>query len=234
MKMSNLSNKTAAIVLAAGVGSRMGGDKTKQTIEIAGKSILKHALLAFDDANTIDDIVIVCREGEVDFVNKELQGITKHTRVVIGGKCRAESAFRGFSAVASDVGYILIHDAARCLITPGEIDRVATACYDFGAATASVPVSDTVKRCDGMKIIETVPRNDLRLMQTPQAFSREIYAKAIENALVLDETVTDDNMLVEYIGVFPCCVDTLPTNIKITTSYDLELAEFILSKRKGI
>ena len=232
--MSNLSNKTAAIILAAGVGSRMGANKTKQTIEIEGKSILKHTLLAFESARLIDDIVIVCRENELDFVNKELREIYKSTRVVIGGKCRAESAFLGFSAVASDVEYVLIHDAARCLITSEEIDNVANACYSFGAATASVPVSDTVKRCEDKKIVETVPRGNLRLMQTPQAFSREIYAKAIENASALDETITDDNMLVENIGIFPHCVDTLPTNIKITTSYDLELAEFILSKRKGI
>lgn len=231
--MSNLSNLTAAIILAAGVGSRMGCEKTKQTIEIAGKSVLKHTVLAFDKAKSVDEIIVVCRKNETEFVNKELQNTKKKTSVIIGGKNRAESAIFGFRAISDDVKYVLIHDAARCLITPDEIDSVAEACYRFGAATASQEVSDTVKLCQDKKIIKTVPRRNLRLMQTPQAFSTEIYAKAIENAAALDETVTDDNMLVENIGISPYCVDTLPTNIKITTSYDLELAEFILSKRKG-
>lgn len=231
--MSNLSNKTAAIILAAGIGSRMGCEKTKQTIEIAGKSVLKHTLLAFEASERVDEIVVVCRENEFDFVNKELHGVSKPKRVVKGGKCRAESAFFGFNALSKDVEYLLIHDAARCLITPAEIDKVADAAYEFGAATASLPISDTVKLCDNGKTVKTVPRGNLRSMQTPQAFSRKIYSKAIE-AATLDETVTDDNMLVEAIGVSSYCVDTLPTNIKITTSYDLELAEFILSKRKEI
>lgn len=231
--MSNLSNKTAAIILAAGIGSRMGCEKTKQTIEIAGKSVLKHTLLAFEASERVDEIVVVCRENEFDFVNKELHGVSKPKRVVKGGKCRAESAFFGFNALSKDVEHLLIHDAARCLITPAEIDKVADAAYEFGAATASLPISDTVKLCDNGKTVKTVPRGNLRSMQTPQAFSRKIYSKAIETA-TLDETVTDDNMLVEAIGVSSYCVDTLPTNIKITTSYDLELAEFILSKRKEI
>lgn len=231
--MSNLSNKTAAIILAAGIGSRMGCEKTKQTIEIAGKSVLKHTLLAFEASERVDEIVVVCRENEFDFVNKELHGVSKPKRVVKGGKCRAESAFFGFNALSKDVEYLLIHDAARCLITPAEIDKVADAAYEFGAATASLPISDTVKLCDNGKTVKTVPRGNLRSMQTPQAFSRKIYSKAIETA-TLDETVTDDNMLVEAIGVSSYCVDTLPTNIKITTSYDLELAEFIFSKRKEI
>ena len=80
--MSNLSNKTAAIILAAGIGSRMGCEKTKQTIEIAGKSVLKHTLLAFEASERVDEIVVVCRENEFDFVNKELHGTSKPKRVV--------------------------------------------------------------------------------------------------------------------------------------------------------
>ena len=232
--MSVLSNKTAAVILAAGVGSRMGCETTKQRIEIAGKSVLKHTLLAFEGAKNVHEIVVVCRENEFDFVNNELHGICKPARVVKGGKCRAESAFLGFGALSSDVEYLLVHDAARCLITPEEIDKVADAIYNFGAATASVRVSDTLKLCEGGKIVKTVPRDNLRAMQTPQGFSKKIYAEAIAASGTLDETVTDDNMLVEGIGVHPFCVDTSTSNIKITTSHDLELAEFILSKRKGI
>lgn len=231
--MEEISKKTAAIILAAGVGSRTGCKKTKQTIEILGKSVLKHTLLAFDEAKSVSELIVVCRYEERDFVNKELQSINTPSRVVNGGKCRAESAFFGFESISSDTEFVLIHDAARCLVTPYEIDTVAKAVYEHKAATASTAVNDTVKRCEGMFIKETVPRKNLRATQTPQAFSCEIYRRALNSVAVLDETITDDNMLAELIGIKPYCVETSASNIKITTSYDLELAEFILSKRKG-
>lgn len=231
--MEKNHKKTAAIILAAGSGSRMGTDKTKQMLKIDGKSVLKHTLLAFEASKSISEIVVVCRDGEQDFVNNELQSIVKFSKVVTGGKCRAESASLGFYQISDDVEYIMIHDAARCLITPYEIDLIAEAVYEHKAATASVAVSDTLKRCNGQMIIETVPRKDLRAVQTPQAFERELYSRALAIAGVLDETITDDNMLAENLGITPYCVETLPSNIKITTSYDLELAEFILTKRKG-
>ena len=231
--MKNNHKKTAAIILAAGSGTRMGTDKTKQMLKINGKSVLKHTLLAFEASKSISEIVVVCRDGEQNFVNNELQNIDKCSAVVIGGKCRAESASLGFYQISDDVEYIMIHDAARCLITPYEIDLIAEAVYEHKAATASVAVSDTLKRCNGQMIIETVTRKDLRAVQTPQAFERQLYSCALASVEVLDETITDDNMLVESLGVAPYCVETLPSNIKITTSYDLELAEFILMKRKG-
>ena len=211
----------------------MGCSKPKQMIEIAGKSILRHVVLAFEAAKTVSEIIIVCRDQDREFVNKELQNITKPISVIKGGKCRAESASLGFYNMSPESEYLMIHDAARCLVTPEEIDAVAAAAYDYKAATASVPVNDTVKRCEGDMIIETVPRKDLRAVQTPQAFERQIYKLALEKTKLLDESITDDNMLVEGIGIKPYCVQTLPSNIKITTSYDLELAEFLLLKRRG-
>ena len=231
--MEKKYKKTAAIVLAAGSGSRMSADKTKQMLEIDGKSILKHTLLAFEAAKSISEIVVVCRDGEQNFVNNELQSIGKCSKIVTGGKCRAESASNGFYQISDDIEYIMIHDAARCLITPYEIDLVAKAVYEYKAATASVAVSDTLKRCNGKRITETVPRKDLRAVQTPQAFERDLYSRALACAPIIDETITDDNMLLENMGISPYCVETLPSNIKITTSYDLEFAEFILLKRKG-
>ncbi len=231
--MEKKYKKTAAVILAAGIGSRMGCKKTKQMIEILGKSILKHTVLAFEAAKSISEIVVVCREEERDFVNKELQNITKPIRVVNGGNCRAESASNGFYFISRNAEYVMIHDAARCLITSEDIDRVADAACKYKAATASVPINDTVKRCEGEIIVETVDRRNLVAVHTPQAFERNVYKSALENAKSFDDTITDDNMLVESIGIKPYCVKTLPTNIKITTSYDLELAEFILLKRSG-
>lgn len=231
--MKNNYTKTAAIILAAGVGSRMGCEKTKQMIEIAGKSILKHTVTAFDTAKNVSEIIVVCRDCERDFVNKELQNISKPTKVVNGGKCRAESAAKGFNKISNDTKYVMIHDAARCLITSEDIDRVAEATYEHKAATASAPINDTVKRCEGEIILETVDRKNLVAVHTPQSFEREIYKSALEHTKTLGDTITDDNMLVENIGVKPYCVKTSPLNIKITTGCDLELAEFVLLKRIG-
>ena len=230
--MENSNRKTVAIILAAGSGSRMGMSKTKQTLCILGKSVLRRCLEAFECAECVTSLVIVYKDGEHDFVNKECHFLTKPFTLVKGGKCRAESAALGFRAVPPDADYVMIHDGARCLITPEEIISVAEGAYLHGAATASRPVTDTVKKCDeNGKITDTLLRAELRLVQTPQAFSRALYERALKNAGELSESVTDDNMLVENIGVQPYCVTTYSTNIKITAGDDLTLAEMIIKKR---
>lgn len=232
--MQNKKN-TVAIILSAGVGSRMGLDKTKQSIILSGKSVLLRCLEAFDNAPSVDSLVVVYKEEEFDFVNKECHSLKKPFTLVKGGKCRAESASRGFYAAEATADYVMIHDGARCLITPEDIAAVAEAMYIYGAATASRYVTDTVKSCDAEgKIKSTLSRADLRLVQTPQAFSKDIYKKALSEASVLDESITDDNMLVENIGVKPYCVSTSFENIKITTREDLLLAEFIIKKREEL
>ena len=127
----------------------------------------------------------------------------------------------------------MIHDAARCLITISEIESVAAAAIEFGAATAALRVRDTLKKCSAEGFVEdTVSRENLYAAATPQAFSYSLYKNAIESASVIDESITDDNMLVEAVGAKIKCVETLPTNIKITVASDMELAEFIIRKRE--
>ena len=224
----------AAIILAAGSGKRMGIDQTKQTLDICGKTVLRRTLEAFDSAETVKSLVVVYKDGEEKFVNKECHFIKKPFTIVKGGKNRAESAKLGFSAVDEAAEYVMIHDGARCLITPEEINSVASAAYLYGAATASRPLTDTIKKCDeNGKIIDTVSRNELRAVQTPQAFLKSVYAKALEFSDVLDESITDDNILVERIGVKPYCVNTSSENVKITAIDDVSFAEFIIRKREG-
>ena len=229
----NNKNKTVAIILSAGSGTRMGMGETKQTIAILGKSVLYRCLQAFEESSSIDSIVVVYRDGEYDFVNNECRFLKKPFTLVKGGKCRAESASFGFASVCDSADYVMIHDGARCLITPQEIDRVAEFTYKYGAATASKIITDTVKKCgsDG-KITATLTRSELRLVQTPQASSVKLYKEALKSAPVLNESITDDNMLLENIGIQPYCVDTSSENIKITTREDLLLAEFIIKKRE--
>lgn len=230
--MDKRNPKTTAIILAAGSGKRMENDKTKQTLFILGKTVLRRCIEAFENASCVDSIVVVYRDGELDFVNNECRFLTKPFTLVKGGKCRAESASLGFSAVSQDTDYVMIHDAARCLVTADEIAAVLAAALEHGAATASRPITDTVKRCDETgKISATLPRSELRTVQTPQAFLKTVYSEALKSADVLSEAVTDDNMLVEGIGIKPYCVTTLSTNIKITAGEDIPLAEMIIRNR---
>lgn len=223
---------TSAIILAAGLGSRMGSTETKQTLMLFGKTVLGRCLDAFEHSSHVDSLVIVYREGEFDFVNKECHCLKKPFTLVKGGNCRAESAALGFSVVADAAEYVMIHDAARCLVTPDDIALVAESAYRYGAATASRPVTDTVKKCDDKGVItDTISRSELRLVQTPQAFARDVYSEALRSVSLLDDSITDDNMLVEKIGVHPHCVITSAENIKITAPEDLALAEFIIKKR---
>ncbi len=220
---------TSAVILAAGMGTRMKSETTKQRMKISGKSILLRSVEAFDRASEIDEIIVVCGEGEVEFAKNETRGIQKLRAVVVGGKTRRESAERGFKSVSSECKFVAIHDAARCMIRSEQIDEVVKAAYIHGAASAVSLVTDTVKVLDGDGMIcNTVSRDSLRFAATPQVFSSELYRTALE--FKGENNVTDDNMLVELLGhtVFP--VDTGEYNFKITTRRDLEYAEFLIER----
>ena len=152
-------NFTSALILAAGLGSRMKSSLTKQRMTVSGKSVLLRAALAFENAETVDEIIVVSRKEELDFVNRELSGITKFKRAVVGGATRFESAALGFAAISEESRFVAIHDAARCLVTPRLVDEVSLAAYRFGAASAVGLVNDTVKQIDGDDMItKTVKR----------------------------------------------------------------------------
>lgn len=220
---------TSAVILAAGVGSRMHSNVTKQKMNIGSKSVLRRAVSAFEAADTIDEIIVVCRKEEIDFAKAEIQDFSKIKAVVVGGKSRRASAACGFSAISDNSQFVAVHDAARCLVSPSLINRVASAAYLHLAASAVSLVTDTVKRIDreGM-IVDTVPRDMLRHAQTPQIFERNLYAEALSASEKAD--VTDDNMMVELIGAPIFAVENEEHNFKITTKKDMEYAEFLLQK----
>ena len=223
--MSNI----AAVILAAGVGSRMGGGTTKQRLLVDGISVLRRTLLTFEACEDIKSIVIVTRDDEIEFVKEESKGITKLYKTVIGGTVRAESAYNGFKAIPADSDYVAIHDAARCLVTPDMISRVAKDAIKYGAATASTRATDTVKIVDKNGFVSSTPdRNFVYLASTPQIFSTLLYYRATEKIDFSDLSITDDNMLVERIGVKVFCTDIGGKNIKITMPGDIEYAEHIL------
>ena len=225
--------RTSALILAGGIGSRMQSDKTKQFIEIFGKTVLQRTLLSFDKSELIDEIILVVRADELDDAQKALDSLSlgKSVRITVGGACRAESAKNGFLASDSTMDFVAIHDAARCLITPEMIDKVVEMAHKTEAATAVSSVYDTVKLIDESgKIVSTVPRSSVVRAQTPQVFSRALYERALRECEYLGD-ITDDNMLVERLGAQIYAVDIGPTNVKITTRDDLTLAKNILTER---
>ena len=226
----------SAIILAAGSGSRMGGDVTKQRMTILGESVLFRSVRAFCECDIIDEVIVVCRKDEIDWVAEELDDFEKVCVILPGGDSRAESAAIGFYAASYDADYIAIHDAARCLVTGKIIEDVVKAAFIHRAATASTRVTDTVKGLgsDGL-IGETVDRRALVCAQTPQVFERRIYESALDLLQEISDmnNLTDDNMLVECLGhrIYP--VDTGKHNIKITTAEDIAYAEFLLKSNRS-
>lgn len=224
-----------AVILAAGSGSRMGGEITKQRIQIGGESILRHTVRAFELAEGIDSIVIVSRADEIAWAKEELNNdFSKVKTVIAGGKSRAESAYLGFSAVDSHTDFVAIHDGARCLVTPDMINAVVRTAYETSAASAASKMTDTLKKVgeDGY-VTNTLSRDSIYSAQTPQVFSYELYDRATRG-IDLSEIMTDDNMLVERIGGRVYAVETGRENIKITTPDDIGYAEYILERRRAV
>ncbi len=225
----------SAVILAAGQGNRMDMEATKQTLSILDKTVLYMATEAFENCDIIDDIIIVARNEELDFAHRETKDFKKVKKIVVGGESRAESAKNGFLALNCKAEYVAIHDAARCLVSNEIITRVVRDAFEYGAATASTPITDTVKVIDESgKIKSTVNRSTLCAIQTPQVFKTDLYRKALESVKTLDESITDDNMLLERIGVYPYCSKTGRGNIKITVKEDIEYAKFLLNGDKHV
>ena len=230
MGKCNKTGHVTALILAAGSGTRMGSEVPKHLIKILGESVIRRTARAFCEADSVDSVIVVCQSEYMDETKKEIEDLSKITAVVEGGKSRMKSASLGFSAIPECADIVAIHDAARCLITPEMINEVTAAARLHGAASAGALVHDTVKSaCDGY-ITSTIDRDGLFLAQTPQAFSVELYRRALGAAGDVDRH-TDDNGLIEELGVPIKCVNTGKTNIKLTTPEDLEYAEFLLMKR---
>ncbi len=227
--------RTAAVILAAGSSTRMGGETPKQLIELCGKPIMIHSLLAFENADHISDIVLVTPKGQEDYYLELAQkhGISKIRAAVSGGDTRNQSALKGFEQLDEEVKYVAVHDAARCLVTPEIIDRVCTAAVKHKAATAATKCTDTVKISKNGRFIEyTENRDHVWLAQTPQVFLCDLYRAAAYVAQKTGFDPTDDNSLAENVKHRVKLVECGKNNMKITTAEDLAVAKAILDLRQ--
>jgi 2-C-methyl-D-erythritol 4-phosphate cytidylyltransferase len=232
-----------AVVLAGGVGTRMGGELPKQLIELAGQPILLHSVAAFQAAPEIDEIVVVMAATHLEQVRDLLAsaGFDKLTHVIAGGSTRTESTRLALAQLDGREGIVLFHDAARPLVTPELIGACVRALGSADAVTAAVASADTVASVaagggGGLVVTAITDRAWLRRVQTPQGFRlstiRQAYAVANADP---DFVATDDTSVVlrALPDVAVHVVEGDETNIKITTPADLALAETILHSRDG-
>lgn len=235
---------TSAVILAGGMGARMqesmgtdAGGTTKQLLDLAGEPVIIHTLRAFEASPFVDEIILVVRKEEREQYPEMLKkaGITKVKRIVLGGETRQDSAFEGLLAIDDKSKFVAIHDGARPLILPSQIEKVAREAYHMGAAAAASRAKDTVKLCDGAGYVKETPaRDSVWCVSTPQIFKAEEYRAACYIGREKKLNVTDDCMLVEDIGFPVRLVDIGYENIKITTKEDLYFANAILQMRKNV
>jgi len=227
------NNGITVVITAAGSSERFGRDKTEQLL--CGHPCIVHTLRAFEKSEQTLQTVVVTRSEKIEYILdlKTAYDLQKLTAVVVGGHCRQSSAAAGFIATDPDIGFIAVHDGARPLITPEDIDRVAEEAYRYGAAIAAMPMSDTVKSIgeDGF-INETLDRSKLLRATTPQIFSREIYADIVRKFADSFDSYTDDSSMAEALGIKVKTVICDPSNIKITTPADIVTAEAFLTERR--
>lgn len=225
---------TLAILVGAGRGERMAADRPKAFLDLVGESLLLRAARAFDASAEVDGVVAVVPAGWEPVARGELGGLKKLQAVVAGGARRQDSVGAGLDHVgAASDGVVLVHDAARPLVSEETIALVARAAREHGAALPVLEIVDTIKRiCDG-RVVETLDRRFLGAAQTPQGFRvgllREAYREADRRGLVL----TDEAMAVEALGRPVAVVPGLASNRKLTTPADLEWAAQRLSRPPG-
>jgi 2-C-methyl-D-erythritol 4-phosphate cytidylyltransferase len=222
----------AAIIVAAGMGQRFG-DAGKSFVPVLGEPMAAWSIQAAAAAASIEEIILVCGEHSHAAANAliERSQLGKPIKLVLGGARRQDSALAGMRATSDDVDIIAIHDAARPLVTSTLFDAAVATAKSHGAAIVAIPVSDTIKRVTGGQVVETIPRDELMSVQTPQAFQKALLLDAFAIAERASFSVTDEASLVEREGGAVWVVPGLPENLKVTYAGDIVVVEALLRAR---
>ena len=215
-----------AVLAAAGSGERLGGDRPKAFVRLGEQPLLAESLARLDASQWIDAIVVAAPpewEEPAILLAEEL-GCSKVSTCVTGGATRADSVRLGLAEVPPDAAVVVVHDAARPLLEDAVVERVVKALGEgWDGAVPVLPLADTVKRVEGDRVVETLPRDDLRAVQTPQAFVADV----LRSALTASDW-TDCAAAVEAAGGRVKAVDGDPRLIKVTDAADLERVAALL------
>lgn len=223
------------LIPAAGMGRRMGSDRNKLLLQLRSQPLIAWTLKAAQAADSISWIGIIAQPSDWSDLQEILAiSLTKPVQLITGGATRQESVYNGLQALPLAAAQVLIHDGARCLITPDLLDRCAEVIKHCPGLIAAVPVKDTIKIVDANKLIQSTPdRRQLWAAQTPQAFDVELLKQCHAEGRHQGWEVTDDAALFEKCGLSVQIVEGEETNLKVTTPMDLAIAEFILQQRLG-
>ncbi|WP_462137858.1 2-C-methyl-D-erythritol 4-phosphate cytidylyltransferase [Candidatus Mycalebacterium sp.] len=234
--MSEFATPSAsAVILAAGKGTRVSGGEPKQFLNLCGKPVLARSLQTFASCESISEIIIVAPADKMEEARKISQKWTDGKAAVItGGKNRFESARLGFYAASEEGEAVVLHDAARPFVEKELIERCVRAAIEFGAATAAIPLDDSIKLTgndrqnpDILRVVGNPGRKDVWRVQTPQAFRRDLLAEAYENFSPALEEITDETALFTSTGGGAVLIPASKRNMKITTRDDFAIAELI-------
>lgn len=234
MQKENKTPFVSAIIVAAGSSTRMGGI-SKQFLELCGCPVLIHTLRAFQLSNSVQEIIVAAKKQDIENIQSLINQyrIEKCRKIVAGGATRQESVACGLKNISEDAAFVAIHDGARPLITPQDIDKMVHCAFNCDACTIGMPVIDTIKKTDTHRyIIETPDRSVLYAVQTPQVFEVSLYRAAMEKACREGKDFTDDCQLLEYIGHPVAIISGRRDNIKITTPEDIAVAKALLEFRE--
>jgi 2-C-methyl-D-erythritol 4-phosphate cytidylyltransferase len=223
-----------AIIVAAGASQRMGFDKLLALL--GDKPVLAHTLDAFEQSRCVDEIILVARSERVNEFQElvRLAGFTKVRDVIAGGEQRQDSVRAGLERLSSKASHVAVHDAARPLVRPKQIERVFELARQHGAAALAEPITDTLKRADENRFVTGgVDREGLYGMQTPQIFARELLVSAYAAVAAKNLSITDEVSAVEHFGAKVLLVPNEEFNVKITFPRDLLLAQSVLTRRSS-
>ncbi len=228
----------SVIIAAAGMSNRMGSKINKQFIWIDGKPVLGHTIEKFEKCKYIDEIIIVCKEEEIEYCRREIvrkYKFRKVSNIVRGGKERQDSIYNGILALNEKTDIVLTHDGARPFVKTKNIEDGIRAVLEHGSCVIGVPVTDTIKVLKDEDTVETTPdRSRLWAAQTPQCFFKHILIEGYENAIKERYFGTDDSSIVERAGHKVKMIMGSYDNIKITTPEDIVIAESLSKDRDSI
>jgi 2-C-methyl-D-erythritol 4-phosphate cytidylyltransferase len=227
-------SRVVGLLLAAGSGSRLGG-QAKAFLELDGEPLLLFSLRSMVSSGVLDGVVILVPDGFVETVRRWKRPADESLEpflVHAGGDSRQESVRRGIDALPGDTHVVVCHDAARPFATPELFRRVVAAVGSADGAVPVIPSPDTVKRVDEGRVVGSISRDMIRLAQTPQAFSAAALRRAHQEARDSGLEGTDDAMLLEAAGLTVVTVDGEPENFKVTNHADLARARGLLEERR--
>ena len=229
-----MAKKVAAIICAAGPGTRFGGKRKKQFVDVAGRAVFLRSIELFSNREDVKQILLGIAKQDEETVKLTWGAKLSffHVKTFLGGQERFDTILKALELINEDLELVAVHDACRCCATEQLVVDVIAKAAETGAAIPAAPVTATIKQVKDGVITRTVDRSDLYEAQTPQVFDTALLKKAYANLEKLDKaTITDDSYLVEALGHPVAIVESDASNIKITRPSDIAIAEAILRSR---